>query len=95
MLNFMKKSLYVLMEPCAYKKLSVLVFHSVGMADSALKARGMPPTFSAPFRKLSVLKISKVTKISGGGFYREELCKLGKTCLGLIGRKKVEILGMI
>ena len=72
---------------CANKKLSVLVFHSVGMADSALKARGMPPTFSAPFRKLSDLKISKVTKISGGGFYREELCKLGKTCLRLIGRK--------
>ena len=88
-LIFFEKSLYVLI-----KKLSVLVFHSVGMADSALKARGMPPTFSAPFRKLSVLKISKVTKISGGGFFRE-LCKLGKTCLGLIGRKKVEILGMI
>ena len=70
-------------------RLNFLIYklHSVGMADSALKARGMPPTFSAPFRKLSVLKISKVTKISGGGFYREELCKLGKTCLRLIGRK--------
>ena len=25
----------------------------------------------------------------------QELCKLGKTCLGLIGRKKVEIFGMV